>query len=314
MTTFRKIKETFRAFLLVVPLLLVISACRPPSEEKRFHVVTSIMPLSYFVERIGGNHVTVSVMVPPGGDPHSYEPTPKQMVSLRKSALFIKTGSGIEFELDWMPRILSLNPGLSICDASEGVQLIPMTEGEDVHGEEHHGVGAAHQHLHHQHAGTDPHYWLTPENGMIMTRNIARALAEADPSHKETYSANAAALIGELQSLDREIKEKIAGARIRKFLVFHPAWGYYAHTYGLEQIAAEAEGKTLTPVQMQHVIQTARKNRIKVVFISPQFNSSQAEAIAAEIEGRILAVDPLSADYQENLRRATSLFLKAGHE
>jgi zinc transport system substrate-binding protein len=121
-------------------------------------------------------------------------------------------------------------------------------------------------------------------------------------------------LLGELRSLDTEIKEKIAGAKLKKFLVFHPAWGYYAHDYGLEQIAVEVEGKSLTPRQMRNVIETAAKNRIRAVFISPQFNAQQADAIAAAIGGYTLTVDPLAADYQENLRRATGLFMKAGNE
>lgn len=291
-------------------MLLLHAGCRQSTENNRLQVVASITPLAYFAERIGSGRISVSVMVPSGGDPHSYEPKPKQMVMLRNAILFLKAGSGIEFELDWMSRFLSLNPGLKVCDASEGIKLIPMPAGEDDHHEE---QNEAHRGQH-RHGGMDPHYWLSPANAMIMTRNIAKALEAADPAHREEYAANALRLLRELRSLDTEIKEKIAGAKLKKFLVFHPAWGYYAQDYGLEQIAVEVEGKSLTPRQMRNVIETAAKNRIRAVFISPQFNAQQADAIAAAIGGYTLTVDPLAADYQENLRRATGLFMKAGNE
>jgi zinc transport system substrate-binding protein len=119
---------------------------------------------------------------------------------------------------------------------------------------------------------------------------------------------NSAKLVAELQVLDREIMRKVAGLKSRRFLVFHPAWGYYADAYRFEQIAVEEEGKTLTPKQMQRVIEKARANHIRVVFVSPQFSSSQAKTIAAEIGGVTRSVDPLAADYQENLRLATQAF------
>lgn len=297
--------------LLLLPVMLVGAGCTRHQKEARFQVVTSIMPLKYFAERIGGRHVSVSVMVPPGGDPHSYEPAPKQMVKLSKALLFIKAGSGIEFELDWMPRFLSLNPGLLVCDASRGVKLIPLQDGDD-RAEEHHDHEEASEH--HHHGGLDPHYWLSASNGIVIARNTAVALETIDPEHKAEYAANAEKLISELASLDSETKKKIAAAKQKKFLVFHPAWGYYARDYGLEQIAVEAEGKTLTPRQMQHVIDTARQNRIRAVFISPQFNSAQADAIASAIGGYTLAVDPLAEDYPGNIRHTTDLFLKTGNE
>ncbi len=291
--------------------LLLQTGCTHSPDDNRLQIVSSITPLSYFAERIGGRYVSVSVMVPPGGDPHSYEPKPSQLVMLSHAILFIKAGSGIEFELDWMPRILSLNPGLRICDASAGATLLPMPKGEraedaDMYHEEHRE--------HHRHGNKDPHFWLSPANAVTIVRNIAKALESEDPAHSKEYRANASRLEEELRALDREIQEKISGVTLRKFLVFHPAWGYFAHDYGLEQIAVEAEGKSLTPGQMRHVIDTAKKNGIRVVFISPQFNAQQAGAIAKAIGGKIHSVDPLASDYQDNLRRTTELFVKAGNE
>ena len=282
---------TARLFLL---MLFFFCGCREKSDRGRLQVVASIAPLSYFAERIGGARVTVSVMVPPGGNPHSYEPRPRQMERLADAALFIKAGSGVEFELNWMHRFLSLNRALKVCNGVEHVTLLPM---QDEESHDHHGC-------------YDPHYWLSPLNGIIIARNIEEALVAVDVKHQGEYRANAARLVAELQALDREIKAKLAPVKNRRFLVFHPAWGYYAKAYALEQIAAEEEGKTLTPPQMQRVIEKARVNRIKVVLLSPQFNASQAETIAREIGGITRSVDPLASDYPQNLRCATTTFLE----
>ncbi len=282
-------------FYFLLPFLAIfLNGCVRQSETGKLQVVASIAPLAYFAERIGGAHVAVSVMVPPGGNPHSYEPSPRQMARLGEAALFIKAGSGVEFELNWMDRFLSINPALKVCNGVEGVRLLRV---------KHDGV--AHQDGHY-----DPHYWLSVANGMIIAENVERALAAVDPARSAEYAANFQKLQAELQLLDREIEQKLAGLKKRRFLVFHPAWGYYADAFQLEQIAVEEEGKTLTPRQMQRVIEKAKANDIGVVFVSPQFSRSQAETIAMEIGGKTRSVNPLSSDYQDNLRRATNAFLE----
>jgi zinc transport system substrate-binding protein len=228
------------------------------------------------------------------------------MTTLGDAALFIKAGSGVEFELDWMQRFIALNPGLRICDAAEGIRLLPMVH-EDHHEEEtsdHHEEDAS------VHGRFDPHYWLSPANGITIAENVGNSLAEADPGNREIYEVNTSKLVGELRSLDREIRTRLAAAKNRRFLVFHPAWGYYADAYGLEQIAAEEEGKTLTPQQMTKIIEKAKTDHIRVIFVSPQFSTVQAEAIARDIGGVTGMVDPLSRNYQENLRMATRAFIQ----
>ena len=289
------VKILMKFFLSVLILAFLLNGCSPETETGKLQVVASIAPLAYFAERIGGTHVAVSVMVPPGGNPHSYEPSPRQMVRLGKAILFIKAGSGVEFELDWMRRLLSLNHAMRLCNAVEGIRLLPIKHDGEAHQDERY----------------DPHYWLSPANGIIIAKNVKRVLISVDPDHREEYAANGAALEAELQLLDQEIHRKLAGLKNRRFLVFHPAWGYYANNFDLEQIAVEDEGKTLTPRQMQGVIEKAKARRIGVVFVSPQFSTVQAETIALEIGGRICSVDPLSPDYQNNLRRATSAFIES---
>jgi zinc transport system substrate-binding protein len=290
--------------LLLSLFLVNLQGCSRTSPSRKLQVVASIEPIAYFVDRVGGDRVSVSVMVPPGGNPHSYEPTPKQMERLGQAALFVKAGSGVEFELDWMRRFLDLNKALAVCDASAGVRLIPVSTLVHEH-EETSGAGS------HGHGLDDPHFWLSPQNARTISANVERSLAAVDPANREYYATNRAVLDRELQSLDREIRNRLSGLKERHFLVFHPAWGYYARDYGLEQIAAEVEGKTLTPVQMTQVIEKARAGRIKVMFVSPQFSTTQAEAIARDIGGTTAIVDPLSRDYQQNLRQATAAFVRS---
>lgn len=294
-------------WLVITWLLFIMGGCSAEQHShqtnNKLQVVTTIAPLSYFVERIGGNHVTISVMVPPGGNPHTYEPSPKQLTELAQAHLFVGAGSNVAFELDWLKRLLSLNQQLQFCNAAEGITFRTMKE--------------AHYHENetntssHERAQYDPHYWLTPANGVLIARNVATALAKTDATHAAEYNANAATLIAELQTLEQEIRKELAPLKQRRFLVFHPAWGYYADAFGLEQLSLEVEGKTLTPRQMQRVIALAREQNIHTIFVSPQFNTMQAATIATDINGVTATVDPLSSDYQNNLRQATKAFVQA---
>ncbi|UWX57470.1 zinc ABC transporter substrate-binding protein [Chlorobaculum sp. MV4-Y] len=294
--------RSIAALLLLCAVFLPGCASKQPASNK-IQVIASIEPLAWFVERIGGDRVAVSVMVPSGGNPHTYEPTPRQMADVSNAALFVKAGSGVEFELDWMQRLVDLNKKMAVCNASEGVTLLPMSAETHEHEE------SAEEH--HDHGNFDPHFWLAPANARLIAANVERSLEAVDPAGKEYYAANAAALDKELQALDGEIRKQLSGVKSRRFLVFHPAWGYFAHEYGLEQIAAEEEGKTLTPRQMEAVIGQARSAGIRVVFLAPQFSSAQAEAIAADIGGQTVTVDPLARDYAKNLRKAAAAFAKS---
>jgi len=192
---------------------------------------------------------------------------------------------------------------MAVCDASKGVTLLPMSETEQ--------DAAVEPDDHHEHGNLDPHFWLSPANACVIAKNVERSLVAVDPAGKAQFAANAAALDKELQALDREIRERLAGVKSRRFLVFHPAWGYFARDYGLEQIAAEEEGKTLTPRQMARVIDEARRGGIRVVFVAPEFSSAQADAIARDIGGQTVTVDPLSRNYVENLRKAATAFARS---
>ncbi|MBL6956575.1 MAG: zinc ABC transporter substrate-binding protein [Chlorobium phaeobacteroides] len=290
-------------------LILLFSLCysslfaAAPSSDavtgaaENIRVVTSIEPLSFFVKRVGGDRVHVAVMVPPGANPHSYEPRPAQMAETAKAHLFVKAGSGIEFELAWMNKLIALRSTMTVCNASQDVGLREMSERNHGHT--------------HEHSRSDPHFWLSPDNAILIARNVERSLVALDPVHADEYAENLRKLEAQLISLKREITRKLSGIKNRSFMVFHPAWGYYAAAFNLKQIAAEEEGKELTPKKMQSVIRQARAEGVRVVFVSPTFSTLQAETIAREIGGVTRPVDPLSGEYIANLRQATGAFVES---
>ena len=274
--------------------------------KEKIKVVTSIMPLSFFVKKVGGEHVDVKVMVPPGANPHTYDPGPAEMKTLGDAQVFVEAGSGIEFELDWMKKFRDLNSEMVICNASKGFVPLPMTSHDSGH-DHGHSHGDAHGHGGH----ADPHFWLSPKYGALAAANVEKVLASVDPSNAAEYGKNRKALVSALETLSAEISGTLAGMKQRAFMVFHPAWGYFADEFNLRQIAIEKDGKDITPKTMREVIRDANTLGIRVVFVSPAFSSLQAETIAREIGGVTAVADPLSADYIENLRSVANAFAES---
>ena len=293
------------------------AATTTPSGEK-IRAFVSILPQAYFVERVGGNRVQVSVMVGPGHSPHTYEATPIQMSEMREAKLYFRIG--VDFENVWMERIVKMNPDMRIIDTRRGIELRPMKvhhheEAHNDHEAKHHkhhrqGLPAAHESNHHE--GTkDPHIWLSLRLVKIQAKTICEALTEEDPSYGAYYEANLKAFQHDLDQLDREIARSLKDIKSRKFMVFHPAWGYFAHDYGLEQIPIEMEGKEPTAKSLHHVIEEANEEGIKIIFVQKQFSEASAETVARAIGGRVVQIDPLARDYLSNMRQVADAFAGA---
>jgi zinc transport system substrate-binding protein len=303
----------------------LLAACQPSAtptssaEEADAPTVTvSILPLAYFVERIAGDAVNVNVMVGPGENAHTYEPTPEQMKDLENSALFFSIG--IDYEESWLPRFEEINPEMLIIDSGDGIELIPMTaehdhdhEGEEEHEEEHEGEESHEEEGedHEEESGLDPHVWLSTENGKIIAANVQAALSELLPDQADEFQSNTEALLEDIDNLDAEIRATLEGAEQRTFMVFHPAWGYFAHDYGLEQIAVQVEGQDPSASEVADLIDTAREHNIKVVFVQADFSTTDAEAIAQEIGGEVVTVNPLAEDWLANLQVVAEAFAAA---
>ena len=287
-----------RVLILVMVAELLLAGCaRSRSSEEEMapdlQVTVSIVPQAYFVERIGGEHVAVQVMVEPGQSPHTYEPKPEQLVALSQSNVYFSIG--VSFEDAWLERIAAASPGMLLVDTAACIERRHIEahdhgDDDDDHEEDHEGENL------------DPHIWLSPRLVRIQARHMADALAELDPEHAQEYRDNLVAFEAEIDALDAEIRQQLAGLTSAKFLVFHPSWGYFADEYGLEQVAIEVGGQEPSAAELAQLITMAREEGIRVVFAQPEFSTRSAEVIAEEIDGRVLLINPLALDWAENLR------------
>ncbi len=287
---------------MIIVLTLICGVAASGWAAERVPVFVSIAPQSYFVQQIGKELVDVHVLVEPGADPHTYEPKPQQMVALSKAVLYFAIG--IEFETAKLAKITAVNPRMHVVHTDHGVMKLPM----DAHG--HHNMKDKREEDHHQ-GSLDPHIWLSPPLVMLQARSILTALQAVDPAHRSTYEANYRAFILDVVDLDAQLRAIFDGLKGSPFMVFHPSWGTFAHTYGLNQVPIEIEGKSPKPAQLKELIERARSNRIKMVFVQPQFSSKSAEQISKAIGGRVAVVDPLAQDWANNLRRVAEEFKNA---
>ena len=259
-------------------------------------VFASILPQAFFLERIGGSRVSVKVMVKPGQDPHTFEPTPQQMARLAAADAFFRIG--VEFENTLIPRIQSTMQELALVDCRKGVRLQQMdAHGHD--GEEEAGEGHAEE----EHEGTDPHIWLSVRNAIGIAGTMHEALVRLDPEGKETYDRGYRDLVEDLEALDQRIARILEPVKGEPFFVFHPSFGYFAEDYGLEQIAVETGGVEPSARQLARLIEEARERGVRVLFVQPQFSRKSAETIATEIGGAVVPIDPLARDYIDNLEK-----------
>jgi zinc transport system substrate-binding protein len=284
-----------RVNYVIIPILIIIVLLAGiffiPNQktntrtEKDVRMIVTLVPQAQFVEKIGGEKVAVTVLVPTGASPHTYEPTPSQIEEVARADVFAKVGSGVEFELVWMDKIISVNPDMLIVDCSQNIQLLDTPSKEISYLENSHGINK------------DPHIWTSPRNAIVMVNNIYEGLVKINPENKDYYSDNKDAYIEDLRNLDDNLHNIFSHLKTKKFMVYHPAWGYFAHEYGLEMIPIEKEGKEPTPEGLVQLIRQAKENEVKVIFATPEFQTETAKVVANEIGGTLVLISPLEKDY-----------------
>ncbi|OGP61459.1 MAG: hypothetical protein A2V67_12255 [Deltaproteobacteria bacterium RBG_13_61_14] len=258
-------------------------AAENPSSKLK--VVVSILPQKYFVERIGGPDVDMEVLVGPGQSPHSYEPTPKQVARLAEAQVYFRIG--VPFEDALLAKISDAFKELKVVDTRSGIQLLPMT--------------APDQDANLPRGAPDPHIWLDPKLVKIQAGTIAVTLSQLDPAHAAEYEKNLQAFAADLDRVNAEIAATLAPLKGQSFMVYHPAFGYFGAAYGLKQVAVESEGKEPSAKELADLIDLAKQEQVKVIFIEPQFSRKSAEAVAAAVGATVVAMDPLAPDYLHNL-------------
>ncbi len=290
--------QLFVGIVLLLSLSASGLACAPQSDDGGTYVVAvTILPQAEFVKAVGGDLVDVLVMVPPGASPHTYEVTPDQMVKLSSARMYARVGPPMEFEIAWMDKFAAANPDMLIVDCSQGIDFIEAVPDSD----EATVVGPdGEQEL--INTGVDPHVWLSVRNAEVMVANICTGLSQVDPTNAGYYERNSAAYIDALSKLDSDLTQSLQSLANRTFIVYHPAFGYFARDYDLTQLGIEQDGSEPEAQYMVRLIQTARQLSIHVVFVAPEFSSRSAEVVAQEIDGRVVVIDPLAEDYIPNMR------------
>jgi len=273
---------------ILITLLFFVGAA-----QASVSVAVSIAPQKYIVEQIMGEESDITVLVPNGSSPATYAPKPSQLKALNKASLYFSIG--VAFEQNWLPRFQSISADMKIIDTTKGITKRSIS----------------HKHGDHHHEGADPHIWLSPKLVMIQAKTIVDALVQTDPTQKEKYQKNYEAFITKLQKLDIMIAEILSPLKQKNFIVFHPSFGYFADDYGLHQVAIEKEGKEPSLRHLKRVIDYAKEQNIKTVFVAPQFSQKAAAQIAAQVGAGVVTIDPLSQDWETNLLKIAKSFEKA---
>lgn len=311
-----------KALMLIGFMLVALAGASPlfaaggkEAAPERPIVMVSILPQAYFVERIAGDRVAVSVLVGPGQSPHSYEPTPRQMADLAKASMWLSIG--VEFEKALKPKVAELYKNLPVIDTTVGIdyRMLEAHDHEDDHEDDHHGHD--HKDDHHGHddehdpSGVDAHVWLGRQAVQAMALTIRDALSSFDPAGAASYAANHAAFARDVDAAFDTIVARLEPLRGTTAFVFHPAFGYLLDELGMRQEAVETGGKEPTQKALAAMIALAKEEGARVIFVQEQFPTSAASAVATAIGGAVVPINPLARDWLDNLSRMADALERA---
>lgn len=251
-------------------------------------VAVSIVPEATFAKAVCGDLAQIVTIVPPGSSPETYEPTPKAMADFSSAQIYFTIGVPVE-----TASVLQKVPNT--------MKLVKLEE----------KVAKAYPDRKFESGERDPHIWLSPKRAKVMVQTIADEMSALDSTHKAQYEANATNYEKQLDSLDTDLKSTLSSVQNKTFIVFHPAFGYFADEYGLKMVALEQEGKESTAQHMQELVDLAKKDGAKAIFFQAETDSKQANAFAEEIGGKTVELAPLAADYENNLKKMASTIADA---
>lgn len=260
--------------------LLGFTSCSSPENSRRQTIMVTIEPLRYFTEQIAGKDFNVETMVRPGNSPEDYEPTPRQMVELSHTLLYIKVGN-IGFERTWMSRLLKNAPHLKVINSSKGIAQAYSAPGVP-----------------------DPHTWMSCKNARIISINICHALVEVAPQDSMTFKNNLNKMLKVIHQTDHEVKAILhqdTGRKSRAFVIYHPILTYFARDYHLIQLPMEQEGREPSAREMQQLVQKAQRLHVKTIFIQRQFSPRNAMTIAFAAKAQPKNIDPLNYEWKKEM-------------
>ena len=262
------------------------------SDNGKIGVVVSIAPEVQWVEAVGGDKVNVTLMVPPGADPHTYEPLPSQLSQISNAKMYAEIGSPLEFETNYMNQIKSANPNMLVVNCSQGIQLMPNSAENESD-------------------TMDPHDWVDPKDAKIMVNNIYNGLVQIDPADKAYFQKNRDQYLQQLDELDKNTTQLLKGKQGTNILIFHPAFGYYCKDYNLTQVAVMINDEEPSPQRIAMLVNIAKKDNIKIMFSEPQYNPEYMQSIASQVGGEVLSVNDLGENYLQNMENVAKAFSQA---
>lgn len=278
------------SLLLLVLTLLV--ACNSNKNNDSNVLTVTIEPQRFFLEQIVGDKFKVNTLVPPGSSPETYEPTPQAMINLGNSRAYFKVGF-LGYENVWTGKLAENNRGIKMVDCSAGIELVYGGHGHHSHGDEDHE---------HEHAeAADPHVWSSAKSAVRFSQNMLDAMVELDAENADFYRANFKKLAKKIAETDSLLTDMLRDIPSRSFIVYHPALGYFARDYGLEQHSIEFEGKNPSPAQMRELVDLAKAENIHIVFVQQEFDVKNTEVIAKEIGAKSYVINPLAYEWDKEL-------------
>ena len=294
---FANMKRTFThlsiILLSVIATTTVMCGCgntnSKAEDNSKEPIFVTIGPLRQIVSGIVGDDFDIEVLVPAGASPESFEPTPRQFISLNKAKAVFAVGL-IDFERNLTSKIKEQS---KVADLSHGIDLIAGSCSHNHHG-------------HHCHHGIDPHIWTSPTALKIMAQNAYNTIAAIYPDSTK-YKSNYDLLAARLDSLDCSVRAMCERARVRRFIIYHPALTYLARDYGLEQIPIEHEGKEPSAKRLAGIIDNARADSTTRLFYQSTYPRSTVEVVAEDIGAEPIEIDPLREDIFDNIREITRL-------
>lgn len=263
---------------LVLVACLILTGCGVrETASDRVTIVVSVPPQAWVVERLAGPDCDIVIMVPPGANPTTYEPTLTQMRALAQADLYIRVGHpNFAFESAWFDKITADRNAASV-NSSEGLESTEL----------------------------DPHLWASPKRMRRIAENVAERLSAVRGLDAAAIADSLVSLRAEIDALDAATAAALAPYRGRRFFVFHAAWGYFARDYGLEQVAIEHGHMEPTAANLEAVIAQAREAKARSIFVQPQFSHQSAGLVADAVGAKLVTVDPLSRDWPASMHSMT---------
>jgi len=278
-------------------------------------ISVSIPPQAFFVKKIAGDFAEINVIVPPNTDEHNIDFKPATISKLEKSDIYFTTG--LEFEKPMMHKFQSLFKHLEIVDLRKNIKLLGFAEhSHEAHSHKKHehqndeNPSAHHEAHSHAHESSDPHIWLDPILVKTQASTIANTLSAKYPQERVKFQTNLEKFNKELDALNVKIAALLKDKAGKKFIVYHPSWGYFAARYNLVQIPVELEGKEPKARDLKALIEMAKKEKIKTIFVQKGFAQNAARALTKELDAQVLEIDHLSADWENELLKSAEILSK----